>query len=238
MKDGSGKIKISAPHICIATGSFPTILSDIKGAEYGITSDDFFSIKTLPKKMVFVGAGYISVELAGVMDALGVETHMFTQGSTFLRKFDPMVQDTLTNHYEEMGIIVHKERWFKCKHISDPSGQILKLISNDGSELEYNELLWAISRGAETREMGFETLPDLKTDKTGHVVDKYQNSTVPGIYALGDVTGQAELTPIALAAGRKLGNRLSGPPELSEDHLEYDKISTVIFSHPEVGTTK
>src|SRR5271170_6784697 len=98
MKDGSGKIKISAPHICIATGSFPTIRSDIKGAEYGITSDDFFSIKTLPKKMVFVGAGYISVELAGVMDALGVETHMFTQGSTFLRKFDPMVQDTLTNH--------------------------------------------------------------------------------------------------------------------------------------------
>jgi glutathione reductase (NADPH) len=85
--------------------------------------------------------------------------------------------------------------------------------------------------------MGFETLPDLKTDKTGHVVDKYQNSTVPGIYALGDVTGQAELTPIALAAGRKLGNRLSGPPELSEDHLEYDKISAVIFSHPETGTT-
>jgi glutathione reductase (NADPH) len=86
--------------------------------------------------------------------------------------------------------------------------------------------------------MGFETLPDLKTDKTGHVVvDKYQNSTVPGVYGLGDVTGQADLTPVAMAAGRKLGNRLFGPPELSKDHLEYDKIPTVIFSHPEVGTT-
>jgi glutathione reductase (NADPH) len=84
--------------------------------------------------------------------------------------------------------------------------------------------------------MGFETLPDLKTDKTGHVIDKYQNSTVPGTYALGDVTGQAELTPVAIAAGRKLGNRLFGPPELSEDHLEYDKIPIVIFSHPDVGT--
>jgi glutathione reductase (NADPH) len=92
--------------------SFPTILSDIKGAEYGITSDDFFSIKTLPKKMVFVGVGYISVELAGVMNALGVETHMFIRGSTFLRKFDPMAQDTLTKplrrdgHYSPQGKVV------------------------------------------------------------------------------------------------------------------------------------
>jgi glutathione reductase (NADPH) len=246
LKDGSGKMKISAPHICIATGSYPTKPPGIKGAEYGIASDDFFSIKVLPKKIVFVGAGYISVELAGIMNALGVETHMFIRGATFLRKFDPMVQETMTKHYEEAGIIIHKEhpgikeviQLQAAASEADPSDKKLKIISNDGSEFECNELLWAIGRGAETRGMGLENLPDLKLKDNGHIiVDEYQNTTIPGIYALGDVTGQAELTPVAIAAGRKLGNRLFGPPELKNDRLEYDKIPTVVFAHPEVGTT-
>ena len=247
LKDGSGKIKISAPHICIATGSFPTKPQNIKGSEYGITSDDFFSIKKLPKKMLFVGAGYIAVEIAGIMNALGVETHMFIRGTTFLRKFDPMVQDTLTKHYEEAGIIIHKEhpgvkeviQEQAAASIEDPSSKKLRVISNDGSEFECNELLWCIGRGAETREMGLEKLqPDLKLREDGHIiVDEYQNTSIPGIYALGDVAGQAELTPVAIAAGRKLGNRLFGPPEFKNDKLEYDKIPTVVFAHPEVGTT-
>lgn len=246
LKDGSGKMKISAPHICIATGSYPTKPTGIKGSEYGITSDDFFSVKVLPKKMVFVGAGYISVELAGIMNALGVETHMFIRGTTFLRKFDPMVQETMTKHYEEAGIIIHKEhpgikeivQLQAAASEADPSGKKLKIISNDGSELECNELLWAIGRGAETRSMGLGNLPELKLKDHGHiVVDEYQNTSIPGIYALGDVTGQAELTPVAIAAGRKLGNRLFGPPELKNDRLEYDKIPTVVFAHPEIGTT-
>jgi glutathione reductase (NADPH) len=247
LKDGSGKIRVSAPHICIATGSHPIKPAGIKGAEYGITSDDFFSIKTLPKKIVFVGAGYIAVELAGIMNALGVETHMFIRGATFLRKFDPMVQETMTKHYEEAGIIIHKEhpgikeviQLQAASSISDPSNKKLKLISNDGSEFECNELLWAIGRGPETDGMGLENLqPDFKLKQGGHiVVDEYQNTSIPGIYALGDVTGQAELTPVAIAAGRKLGNRLFGPPELKNDRLEYDKIPTVVFAHPEVGTT-
>ena len=246
LKDGSGKLHVTAPHVCIATGSWPTKPTSIKGNEHGITSDDFFSIKKLPKKMVFVGAGYISVELAGIMNAIGVETHMFIRGKTFLRKFDPMVQETMTKHYEEMGVIIHKEhpgikeviQLQAATDISDPSSKKLKLISNDGSEFECNELLWAIGRGAETRELGISNLKDLKVDKTGHiVVDEYQNTSIPGIYALGDVTGQAELTPVAIAAGRKLGNRLFGPPEFKHDKLEYDKIPTVVFAHPEVGTT-
>ena len=246
LKDGSGKMHVTAPHVCIATGSWPTKPETIKGHEYGITSDDFFSIKKLPKKIVFVGAGYISVELAGIMNALGVETHMFIRGKTFLRKFDPMVQETMTKHYEEMGVIIHKEhpgikevvQLQAATDISDPASKRLKLISNDGSEFECNELLWAIGRGAETRDLGVSNLKDLKVDKSGHiVVDEYQNTSIPGIYALGDVTGQAELTPVAIAAGRKLGNRLFGPPEFKHDKLEYDKIPTVVFAHPEVGTT-
>lgn len=80
LKDGSGKVTVAADHITIASGGFPIKPKEIKGAEHGITSDDFFKMKVLPKKMVFVGAGYISVELAGIMNALGVETHMFIRG--------------------------------------------------------------------------------------------------------------------------------------------------------------
>lgn len=245
-KDGSAEFHIKAPKICIATGSYPTKPEGIKGSEYGITSDDYFKIKHLPKKMVFVGAGYISVELAGVMNAIGVECHMFIRGKTFLRKFDPMVQDTMTKHYEELGIIVHKEHpgikevieLSPGKDISDPREKRLKLIMEDGKEMETNELLWAIGRGAETRSLNLDALPDLKLDKMGHiVVDTYQNTSIDGIYALGDVTGQAELTPVAIAAGRHLGNRLFGPPEMKDSHLEYSTIPTVVFAHPEVGTT-
>lgn len=244
LKDGSGKTRVTAPHICIATGSFPTKPSDIKGAEYGITSDDFFKIKKLPKKMVFVGAGYISVELAGVMNALGVETHMFIRGDTFLRKFEDMLQNALTAHYEEAGVIIHKQH-SGIKEVvqlqaaasdADPSSKKLKIISNDGSELECNELLWAIGRAPQMKGLDV-AQSGIELGKRGHiVVDEFQNTTVPGIYALGDVTGQAELTPVAIAAGRQLGNRLFGPPHLSSSKLDYDRIPTVIFSHPEVSS--
>lgn len=244
-KDGSEPYRITAPHICIATGSYPTKPEDIKGSDYGITSDEFFLIKHLPKKIVFVGAGYISVELAGVMNAIGVETHMFIRGKTFLRKFDPLVQETLTNHYEELGIHVHREhpgikeviQLQAAKDETDPREKRLKLIMNDGTEMETNELLWALGRSAETRELGIEKI-GLKTDKAGNIeVDKYENTSVPGIYALGDVSGKLQLTPVAIAAGRKLGNRLFGPEDLKDDHLDYDRVPTVVFSHPEVGTT-
>lgn len=244
-KDGGEAFRVTAPHICIATGSWPTKPEGIKGSGYGITSDEYFSIKHLPKKMVFVGAGYISVELAGVMNAIGVESHIFIRHNTFLRKFDPMIQETMTNHYEEIGVHVHRNHPGIKEVIqlhpgsednSDPREKRLKLIMNDGSEMETNELLWAIGRGAETRGLGLENI-NIKTDKIGHiVVDKYQNTSVDGIYALGDVTGQAELTPVAIAAGRQLGNRLFGPPEFKESHLDYDKIPSVVFSHPECGT--
>ena len=195
--------------------------------------------------MVFVGAGYIAVELAGMMNALGVETHMFIRGDTFLRKFDPMIQDTLTQRYEDAGVIIHKNhpgikevvQVQAASSESDPSTKQLKLISNDGSELECNELLWAIGRAPEVQDLDLAKI-DMKLGPRGHiVVDEYQNTSIPGIYAIGDVTGQAELTPVAIAAGRLLSNRLFGPPEMKDSKLDYNLIPTVVFGEPNVGTT-
>ncbi|KAK5947613.1 Glutathione reductase [Knufia obscura] len=243
--DGGESYRIAAPKICIATGGYPIKPEGIKGSEYGITSDGYFLIKHLPKKMVFVGGGYIAVELAGVMNAIGVETHLFIRHNTFLRKFDPMVQETLTNHYEELGVHVHRNHpgikevvQLKAgKDETDPREKELKLIMNDGSEMVTNELLWAIGRAPEVRGLGIENTGIKRMDSGHLLVDKYQNTSVEGLYALGDVTGQAELTPVAIAAGRLLGNRLFGPPEHNDDHLDYDRIPTVVFSHPPYGTS-
>ncbi|PYH49841.1 glutathione-disulfide reductase GLR1 [Aspergillus saccharolyticus JOP 1030-1] len=238
LEDGS-KARYTAPHILIATGGRPSI-PDIKGAEHGITSDGFFEIEELPPKIAVVGAGYIAVELAGVMGAVGVETHMYIRGQEFLRKFDPMISKTMTERYEAVGIHVHKgHQGFKeVQLLRDGKGKdkLLKLIHHDGSETEVNELLWAVGRVPEVEDLNLD-VPGVKLNEKGHVVvDEFQNSSVEGIYAIGDVTGQAELTPVAIAAGRQLGNRLFGGPEFKTAKLSYDNIPTVVFSHPEVGT--
>ena len=244
-QDGEN-VLYSAPHILIATGGYPIIPQEIPGSDLGITSDGFFEIEDLPKKMAFVGAGYISVELAGVMNAIGVETHMFIRGSTFLRSFDPMVQETLTQRYIDAGVIIHKNhKGFKeVVRLREGKGEekLLKLIGNDGEESEFNELLWAIGRAPEIKKLDPAKI-GVKQGPKGHiVVDEYQNTNVDGVYALGDVTGQAELTPVAIAAGRALSNRLfgthhpSGGPHFATAKLDYNNIPTVVFAHPEVGT--
>ncbi|KAK2777699.1 Glutathione reductase [Onygenales sp. PD_12] len=240
-QDGSGSKKYVADHVLIASGGYPVVPRDVPGAEFGITSDGFFEIETLPPKIAVVGAGYIAVELAGVLQSIGVETHMFIRGETFLRKFDPMVQTTMTKRYEDVGVVVHKgfEGFEKVEQVSDGVGaeKVLRLTGKNGEVFEVNELLWAIGRAPAVEGLGLEKA-GVKTKEGGYVVvDEFQNTSAPGVYALGDVTGQAELTPVAIAAGRQLGNRLFGPPELKSSKLSYADIPTVVFSHPEVGTT-
>lgn len=108
LNEGSKKVTYTAPHILVATGGHPIVPKDVEGATHGITSDGFFDMEYLPKKIAVVGAGYIAVELAGVLNAIGVEVHMFIRGDTFLRTFDPMIQETMTKTYEDAGVIIHK----------------------------------------------------------------------------------------------------------------------------------
>ncbi|KAI5284558.1 Glutathione reductase [Ascosphaera aggregata] len=238
MRDGSGKVKYTAPHILVATGGCPMI-PNIPGAEHGITSDGFFDIEELPEKIAVVGAGYIAVELAGVMHALGVETHMFIRGETFLRKFDPMIQQTMTKRYEDVGVIIHRNyadfKEVQLLKSGKGANKLLKCVQVDGTELEFNEVLWSIGR-APSVDIGLDKA-GVKVDSKGYIsVDEYQNTSADGIYALGDVTGQVELTPVAIAAGRRLSNRLFGPERFKDDKLDYQNIPSVVFAHPEVGS--
>jgi len=206
-EDGS-VARYTAPHILIATGGRPN-LPKVPGAEHGITSDGFFEMEDLPPKIAVVGAGYIAVELAGVMNAVNVETHMFIRGEHFLRKFDPMVQKTMTDRYEAAGVHMHRHHagFKEIQLVRDGKGKdrLIKLINHDGSELEVNELLWAVGRAPEVEDLSLE-IPGVKLSPSGYiVVDEYQNTSAEGVYALGDVTGQAELTPGTLDSSSHIG---------------------------------
>ena len=175
----------------------------IPGAEFGITSDGFFAIERLPSKIAIVGAGYIAVEIAGMLNAVGVEVHMFIRGQTFLRTFDPMIQETMTKRYEEVGVVIHRgyKAFEKVEKVSDGLGDEKVLhVTLDGVKMAFNELLWAVGRAPEVDTLNLE-ITDVKLGSKGYItVDEFQNTSAEGVYALGDVTGQMELTPGTFSA--------------------------------------
>jgi glutathione reductase (NADPH) len=243
--DDGTKTLVKAKKILLATGGVPSPPPSIPGAELGINSDGFFDIDVLPKKVALVGGGYIAVEFAGMFNALGVETHLFCRFPTFLRKFDPMIQDVVTNEYIRLGVKVHRSSEITKVTKDEETGLLsISYKSHDNSEKSdgsgtvsgVEHLIWAIGRNPATNGIGLEEL-GVKLGERGHInVDQFQNTSVDNIYALGDVTGQAELTPVAIAAGRKLAHRLFGGQEFSTFHLDYSNIPSVVFAHPEIGT--
>ncbi|KAI1815780.1 putative glutathione protein [Poronia punctata] len=238
-EDDGTKSTVRANRILIAVGGRPTSPPDIPGAEYGTNSDGFFDIATLPKKVALVGAGYIAVEFAGMFNALGVETHLFIRYPTFLRTFDPMIQEGVTAEYERLGVHLHKES-VQTRVDKDPATGKLTIHYKDnkgeGQLSDVDHLIWAIGRVPETDHLGLENA-GVKTNEKGHIVaDGFQNTSVDNIFALGDVCGKAELTPVAIAAGRRLAERLYGPAEVfANAHVDYSNIPSVVFAHPEVG---
>ncbi|KAJ3564872.1 hypothetical protein NP233_g8009 [Leucocoprinus birnbaumii] len=227
---------LNADHITVAVGGEPIIPSDdkIPGASLGINSDGFFDLTEQPKRVAVIGAGYIAVELSGIFHTLGSEVHMFIRGETVLRTFDPSLQEVLTPWMEKTGVNIHKKS--NVTRIEGERGKTLTVHTDTGEKVDVDVVLWAIGRKASTQGMGLEEL-GVKLDNKGDIiVDEYQNSSVKNIYAIGDVQGKWLLTPVAIAAGRRLSNRLFGPPELKDDKLSYDDIPSVVFSHPPIGT--
>lgn len=221
----------TADHIAIATGGFPTV-PDVPGAELGITSDGFFALQKQPKRVAVIGAGYIAVELAGLLNALGSDTSLLLRNDHFLRDFDCAMRDTLMEEMLESGVnIMPRIGIDKIEKINDK----LTIHCQSGVVLEdYCELIWAIGRTPATADLNVQAA-GVKIAANGIIpADDFQNTNVKNIYSLGDITGRAPLTPVAIAAARRLGDRLFNNQPNSK--LDYNNIPTVVFSHPPIAT--
>jgi glutathione reductase (NADPH) len=233
------KYQVKAKKIVIAVGGNPTIPSDeqIPGASYGVDSDGFFGLEQQPKRVAVVGAGYIAVELAGVFNGLGSETHLIIRYDSVLRTFDPMLSEVLVPWMEQTGMHVHKNTKTVTKVEKTPSGSLLvHHKSNESAPVEVDALVWAIGRHSNTANLGLDRA-GVKMNAKGDIpFDEWQATNVPDIYAIGDVGGKALLTPVAIAAGRRLSNRLFGPEKFKNEKLSYENIPSVVFSHPTIGS--
>lgn len=229
--DGSTE-EVTADNILIATGGRPSV-PNVKGAEYGITSDGVFALNQLPQSVAIVGAGYIAVELAGVFNSLGVNTHLFVRQHAPMRNQDPLIVETLVEVLVQDGIELHTHA-VPQEVVKNADGSVtLKL--QDGRETTVETLVWAIGREPATDKINLEAA-GVETNERGFIkVDKFQNTNVLNIYAVGDIIeGGIELTPVAVAAGRRLSERLFN--NKPDEHLDYSLVPTVVFSHPPIGT--
>lgn len=223
--------RMSARHIVIATGGRPTI-PKLPGAEFGITSDGFFELGERPKRVAVVGSGYVACELAGVLHELGSEVELFMRRDRPLYAFDAMLGKSLMREMRAQGMAVHE-------HVI-PAGVrreagLNTLWAADGRDFSgFDCLLWAVGRGPNVAGLALGNAGVAVDDLNFVVTDGFQNTNVPGVYAIGDVTGRAALTPVAIAAGRRLSDRLFGGK--ADRRLEYDMIPSVIFTHPPIGT--
>ena len=224
--------KYSADHIVISPGGTP-IVPDVPGAELGMTSDGFFALTEQPKRVAVVGAGYIAVELAGLLRALGSEVDLLLRRQHFLKSFDAMLRETLMEEMLNEGVNILPN--INVERVDKDEEGKLNLHCQCGHELTgFDAIIWAIGRAPNTADLNLEAA-GINMDEHGYIpTDEFQNTNVPGVYAVGDVTGRAQLTPVAIAAARRLGDRLfNNQPERK---LDYENIPTVVFSHPPIGT--
>jgi glutathione reductase (NADPH) len=231
----AGDERFEAPHVVIATGGRPK-WPEIPGAEKGMTSDEFFELDQPLPRVAIVGGGYVGVELAGVLASLGSRVSLVIRGQEVLSCFDAMLRSRLT---EELAADVELVKGAVPRALEGSAGDLRLALAERGSVGPFDAVIWAIGRAPHVEGLaraagGLEKLGVRLHESRAVVVDDLDQTTLPGTYALGDVTGRAQLTPVAIAAGRKLADRLfGGSPNAG---LRYDQIPTVVFSHPPLGT--
>lgn len=225
-----GGERIRTSHLLIATGGQPRWPS-FSGAELGIISDGFFELERVPPRVAILGAGYIAVEFGSALRALGAEVTLLERGTQLLRWFDPMLGTALGEEMEKAGTKILRE-FVPIRAERRESGIFVSGACGRGVEADV--VIWAIGREPRSTGFGLEGL-GVALDAGGHVmVDEFQNTNVPNVYAVGDVTPTAALTPVAIAAGRMLAERLFGG--IPEARLDYRDVPSVVFSHPPVGS--
>ena len=222
---------IRAKHIVIATGSY-AFIPNVPGSELGGTSDDVFAWEELPESVSIIGAGYIAVELAGVLHALGVKTDLFVRKGGPLRGFDQGIVEVLVEEMKKNGQPLHTHKGPQKLEKLD-NGDI-QIYFEDGTTHTSQKVIWAVGRKANIQQLNLEAAGVELTERGFIQVDEYQNTTTPGIYALGDVSGEKELTPVAIKAGRTLAERLFNGKTVAK--MDYELIPTVVFSHPAIGS--
>lgn len=229
LTSAEGTRAITAGKILIATGGWPQ-MPDIPGIEHAITSNEAFHLETLPKKLAVVGGGYIAVEFAGIFNGMGVETHLLYRGIQILRGFDQDIADKLN---EEMGKKDIDVRVGTNVTEITKTDAGLTLTLTDGSSLEVDAVMFATGRAPNSKNMGLEDL-SIKMEANGAIIiDKYYKTSVDNIFAVGDVTGKIQLTPVAIKEGAALAaTQFNDTPTF----VDYENIPTAVFSQPSIGT--
>ncbi|OOZ41233.1 glutathione-disulfide reductase [Solemya pervernicosa gill symbiont] len=227
-----GGEQYTADHIVIAPGGTP-VVPDIPGAEHGIDSNGFFELTEQPKRAVIVGAGYIAVELAGLLNGLGTEVSLLLRRDHFLSSFDCMLRETLMEDMVNSGVNIMSQT--QIERIEKQDDGKLHIHCQSGVELTgVDSLIWAIGREPLSGPLNLDAAGVEHNEQSYIPTDEFQNTNVENVYAVGDVTGRAQLTPVAIAAARRLSDRLfNNQPERK---LDYENIATVVFSHPPIGT--
>jgi len=227
-----GEQTFSADHIVIAVGGEPWV-PEVEGAGLGITSDDFFELNEQPQRVAVIGSGYIGVEFAGVLNGLGCEVTLVARHDVLLSHFDAMLAEKLTHGMQRSGITLATN--FDVQSIVHDEQQGLVIGDLQQRHLSgFDCVIWAVGRRPRTAVLNLSDI-GIEVDSLGHVItNEWQETSKSGIYAIGDVTTRAPLTPVAIAAGRRLADRLFGDKPQSK--VDYSLIPTVLFSHPPIAS--
>jgi len=223
--------EIAARYILVATGAKPALGPAIPGAELAITSNEAFHLTRFPNRILVQGAGYIAVEFAGLFRALGAEVHLVFRGEQVLRGFDEEVRTHLAAEMTQAGIHLKPGRTLSA--IEAVHGGEKRVTLSDGEVVEVDEVMLAIGRNPNTDGLGLEAA-GVALDRIGAVVvDAQSRSSVPSIYAVGDVTNRINLTPVAIREGHAFADTVFGGKPWTVDHT---LVATAVFSEPEIGT--
>ena len=225
----------TADKIVIAAGGHPVIPQNVPGAELGITSDEFFNDidERQPKKVAVVGGGYIALELAMLMQGLDSEVHLHHQGRKMLRKFDGMLRRALRRQLDDDGMQINDNSIIQ--RVEKLNNGKLTIHYKDGGNLsDVDCLIWAVGRRPNTNNLGLENTGITVNDNGTIPVDDEERTNIEHVFALGDIIGKAPLTPVAIAAGRRMGDRLYG--NKPNRKMSYNDIATVMFTHPPIAT--
>ncbi len=229
LSSGEGTRTITAEKILIATGSWPQ-MPDIPGIEHAITSNEAFHLEHLPKRLAIVGGGYIAVEFAGIFNGMGVKTHLLYRGEQILRGFDLDIANKLNEEMCKKDVDV-RVRTNVTEIIKTGDG--FNLTLTDGSILAVDTVMYATGRVPNSKNMGLEDLGVDMMSNGAIIVDDNFKTSVDSIFAVGDVTGKIQLTPIAIREGAALAaTQFNDTPTT----VNYDNIPTAVFSQPSIGT--